>query len=172
MATSQSPSPFPAGRPDQDDRPSIKVVIAASMLRFGHQPLDIANATGVPLALVELIATEHHPGLPRHPEPIRPSGATGSLLNGSPRASDDDPTTPDLLGQHPQTDGSQRVTRICCAAALVVVGNVGLAAAVEITHSFTVAATAAIVTVLLLTALALCAIGCAYPVRGRLPRPL
>ena len=169
MATSQSPSPFPAGRPDQDDRPSIKVVMAASMLRRGHQPLDVANATGVPLALVELIATEHHPDLPRHPEPIRFSGGTGSLLDGPPRVSDDDRSTPDLSRQHLQMGASRWMIRICCAAALVVVANVGLAAAVEITHSFTVAATAAIVTVLLLTALGLCAIGCAYAVRGGLP---
>jgi hypothetical protein len=138
------------------------------MLRRGHQPLDVANATSVPLALVEFIATEHHPD-PGHPEPIRFSGGTGSLLDGPTRVSGDGLTTPDLSGQHPQMGASRWVTRICCAAALVVVGNVGLAAAVEITHSFTVAATAAIVTVLLLTALALCAIGCAYAVRDGLP---
>jgi hypothetical protein len=64
---------------------------------------------------------------------------------------------------------SRWVTRICCAAALVVVANVGLAAAVEITHSFPVVVTAAIVTVLLLAALGLCAIGGAYAVRDGLP---
>jgi len=87
MATNQSPSPFPAGRPDQDDRPSIKVVMAASMLRRGHQPLDVANATSVPLALVELIATEHRPDPPRHPEPIR-FRARGRVRRGLVRSSE------------------------------------------------------------------------------------
>lgn len=167
MATSQPPSPSPAGRPDQDDRPSTKVVIAASMLRRGYQPLDVANATSVPLALVELIATEHHPGLPRHPEPF--SGATGSLLDGPPPPSVDDPTRPELSRPHPHMGFSRWVTRICCAAALVVVANIGLAVAAEITHSLTVAVAAAILAVLLLMALGVCAVGCAYVVRGELP---
>jgi hypothetical protein len=72
MATSQPPSPSPAGRPDQDDRPSIKVVMAASMLRRGHQPLEVANATGVPLALVELLT--------RHRTPSRPARAPGTHM--------------------------------------------------------------------------------------------
>lgn len=169
MATSQPPSPSPAGRPDQDDRPSIKVVVAASMLRRGHQPLDVANATGVPLALVELIATEHHPDLPGRPEPIRPSGVTAWILDGPPLVSDNDPTTADLLVQRSQMGTSRWAIRICCTAALVVVGNVGLAAAAAITHSFTVALAAVILTLLLLMALALCAIGCAYAVRGGIP---
>lgn len=169
MATSQPPSPSPAGRPDQDDRPSIRVVMAASMLRRGHQPLDVANATGVPLALVELIATEHHPDLPGRPEPIRPSGVTAWILDGPPLVSDDDPTTADLLAQQSQMGASRWATRICCAAALVVVGNVGLAAAAAITHSFMVLLAAVIVTLLLLMALGLCALGCAYAVRSGLP---
>lgn len=74
MVASPPPSPSPAGRPDQDDRPSIKVGVAASMLRRGHPPLEVANATGVPLALVELIAAEHHPDRPGHPGPTRLTG--------------------------------------------------------------------------------------------------
>src|SRR3954463_6716733 len=85
------PSPFPAGRPDQDDQPSIKIGVAASMLRRGYQPLDVANATDVPLALVELIATETDPAPPERPAPPRPAGATNSILNEPRSAPDDNP---------------------------------------------------------------------------------
>jgi hypothetical protein len=172
MATSQPPPPSPAGRPDQDDRPSIKVLMAASMLRRGRQPLDVANATSVPLALIELIATEHHPALPGRPEPPWPGGATAWMPETPPLASEANLPTPDLLVQQSQIDASRWAIRICCAAALVVVGDVCLAAVAAITHSFTVAMAAVILTLFLLIALGLCAVGCAYAARGRLPRPL
>jgi hypothetical protein len=172
MVTSQPPSPSPAGRPDQDDRPSIKVGAAASMLRRGHQPLDVANATGVPVALVELIAAEHHPDPPGRPAPTRPTGATSSRLDEPPSAPDDDPVRPDLsVQQHTQLVASRWAARIGGAAVLVIVGNVGLAAAADITHSSTLAVAAVILTPLLLTALGLCAIACTCAGRGGSPRP-
>jgi hypothetical protein len=171
MVTSQFPSPSPAGRPDQDDRPSIKVGVAASMLRRGHQPLDVANATGVPVALVELIAAEHHPDPRGRPEPTRPTGATSSRLDEPPSAPNEHPVRPDLSVQHTQLVASRWAARICCAAVLIIIGSVGLAAAADITHSSTLAVAAVILTPLLLTALGLCAIACACAGRGGSPRP-
>lgn len=50
------------------DRPSIRVAMAAVMLRHGRDPLHVADTTGVPLALVELLA-EHLPTpAPAHPD--------------------------------------------------------------------------------------------------------
>ena len=169
MVASQPPSPSPAGRPDQDDQPSIKVGVAASMLRRGRQALDVANATGVPLALVELIAAEHHPDLPGHPGPTRPTGATGSMFDEPRSAPEDDLVRPDLLVQHTDLGASRWAARICCAAVVVIVGNVGLAAAAEIMHSSALAMAAVILTPLLLTALGLCAIACVGG--GGSPRP-
>jgi hypothetical protein len=54
---------------------------------------------------------------------------------------------------------------------LVLVGNVGLAVAADLTHSSTLAMAAVILTPLLLTALGLCAIACACAGRGGSPRP-
>lgn len=156
-----SPSPPPAGRPDQDNRPSIKVGMAASMLRRGHRPLDVANATGVPLALVELIHTEHHPDPTERLAPA--AGAAGPVIN-EPRSAPDS-VRPDLPAQHGPRGASRWAVRICCAALLVVLGNVGLAAAADITHMPTLAMVAVILTPLLLTALGLCAI--AYACVGR-----
>lgn len=42
--------------PCEFDRPSIRVAMAASLLRHGHEPLRAAEITRVPLALVQLIA--------------------------------------------------------------------------------------------------------------------
>ena len=171
MVASQPPSPSPAGRPDQDNRPSIKVGVAASMLRRGHQPLDVANATDVPLALVELIAAEHHPDPPGHPGPTRSAGATGSMIDEPRAAPEDESLRPDLLVQYTDLGSLGWAARICCAAVLVIVGNVGLAAAAEIMHSSTLVVAAVILTPLLLTALGLCAIACACVDRGGSPRP-
>lgn len=170
MGTSQPPPPFPAGRPDQDHQPSIKVGVAASMLRRGLQPLDVANATDVPLALVELIATEHHPNPPRGPGPVPATAATGSMLDEPGSTADEDPDRPDLSVQHTELVASRWAARICCAALLVIVGNVGLAVAAEITHVSALAMAAVILTPLLLTALGLCAIGLACAGRGWSPR--
>lgn len=176
MVTSQSPSPSPAGRPDQDDRPSTKLGVAVSMLRRGHSPLDVANATGVPLALVDLIAAEHHPDPPGRPEPSPSTGATSSMPDEPGSALDDDPVRddrvrPEVSVHHTALDTPRWAARICCAAVLVLVGNVGLAAAADIMHSSTLAMAAVILTPLLLTALGLCAIACTYAGRGGSPPP-
>lgn len=171
MVTSQPPSPPPAGPPDQDHRPSIMIGMAASMLRHRHHPLDVANATDVPLALVELIATEHHSDSPGHPGPTRPTGATSSMVDEHHLAIDDDPVRPGLSVQHPEPVASRWRVWICCAAVLVIAGNVSLAAAAEIMRMSTLAVVAVILTPLLLTALGLCAIGCACLDRDESPRP-
>jgi hypothetical protein len=165
-----APSPFPAGRPDQDHQPSIKIGVAASMLRRGYQPLDVANATDVPLALVELIATENRPDTPERPAPTRPAGVTSSMLAAPRSAPDDNPVRPDLSVPHNKSGASWWATGICCAAVLVVLGSIGLAAAADITHNSTFAIIAVIITPLLLTTLGLCAIVCACAGRGGSPR--
>lgn len=165
------PSPFPAGRPDQDDRPSIKIGVAASMLRRGYQPLDIANATDVPLALVELIATEHQLDPPERPASTPPAGAASSMLIEPHSASDDNPVRPDLSAP-PNKWGSYRwIAALCSAAVLVILGSVGLAAVADITHNSTFAIVAVVITPLLLTALGLSAIACTYVGRGGSSRP-
>lgn len=170
MVTSQPPSPSPAGDPDHDDRPSIKVGVAASMLRRGHQSLDVADATGVPLALVELIAAEHHADTPGRPGPTPPTGL-GSMLDEPRSALDDDPVRLGVSVQHTELVASRWAVRICCAAVLVIMGNVGLATAADITHTSTLAMAAVILTPLLLTALGLCVIAFACAGHGGSPRP-
>lgn len=165
------PSPSPAGRPDQDDQPSIKIGVAASMLRRGYQPLDVANATDVPLALVELIATESRPDPPKRPAPTPPAGTTSSMLDEPRPVPDDNPVRPDLSAPPNRLGASRWATGICCAAVLVVLGTVGLAAAADITHNPALAIAAVILTPLLLTVLGLCAIACACTGPGGSRRP-
>jgi hypothetical protein len=165
------PSPSPAGRPDQDDRPSIKIGAAASMLRRGYQPLDVANATDVPLALVELIATEHHADPPERPASTPPAGAASSMLMEPRSGADDNPVRPDLSVPSNKWRTSWWATGLCCAAVLVILGSIGLAAAADITHNSTFAIVAVIITPLLLTALGLCAIACTCTGRGGSSRP-
>ncbi|MGH3570512.1 MAG: hypothetical protein ACRDUW_01575 [Pseudonocardiaceae bacterium] len=57
----------PPPGPGQDERPSIRVAVAASMLRHGRHPVEIAEVTGVPLAMVALIAEHLDPGHPPAP---------------------------------------------------------------------------------------------------------
>ncbi|NHN55822.1 hypothetical protein G9U51_08545 [Calidifontibacter sp. DB0510] len=47
-----------AGRRDPDHRASYRVLLVAARLRRGDDPARVAASTGVPLALVELIADE------------------------------------------------------------------------------------------------------------------
>jgi hypothetical protein len=65
--------PLPAPRrPDHDHRPSMRVRVAASMLRRGHDPHAVAEATRVPLALVDLIGEQldtHPAASPAHRSP-------------------------------------------------------------------------------------------------------
>lgn len=72
------PSPPTPRRPDHDDKHSIQLAMAASMLRRGHNPHAVAEATKAPLGLVELI-NEHldpPPTTPSRPQP-GPISATG-----------------------------------------------------------------------------------------------
>jgi hypothetical protein len=78
------PKPPPTPRwSDHDEKPSMRVRVAASMLRHGHDPQEIAQGTGVPLALVELIGE----GLDTHPAA---SPAAPKSVDLAPRS---DPTT-------------------------------------------------------------------------------
>jgi hypothetical protein len=62
----------PDGLP-RADRPSIRVAMAASLLRHGRDPVRVAERTQVPLALVELLA--EHAGGDRHC--VRPRRSAG-----------------------------------------------------------------------------------------------
>jgi len=162
MAISQPPLPSSAGSPDQDNRPSIKVGVAALMLRRGHQPLEVANATDVPLALVELIAAEQHAEVPGCPRPTwTAAGAISAMLEEPLLVSGDHPIRPDPSVQDAPGGSHWAAVRICCAAVLVILGTIGLAVAAQITHMPTLAMVAVILTPLLLTGLGLCVIGCA-----------
>ena len=161
MAISQPPPPSAAGSPDQDKRPSIKIGVAALMLRRGHHPLEVANATDVPLALVELIAAEQHAEVPGRRRPTwAAAGAIDAMLEEPLLASGDRPITPAPSVQDIRPGGSRWAVWICCAAVLIILGNIGLAAAAEITHMPTLAMAAVILTPLLLTGLGLLVIGC------------
>ena len=45
-------------RPDPDHRPSIRTLLAAKLVRGGHDPAQVSELTGVPVALVQLIRGE------------------------------------------------------------------------------------------------------------------
>ncbi|WP_298800350.1 hypothetical protein [uncultured Pseudonocardia sp.] len=65
MASTPHPERPPRRRPPRDEQPSVQVAMAASMLRRRRDPARVAALTGVPPALVHLIA-EH---LPTEPAP-------------------------------------------------------------------------------------------------------
>lgn len=68
----------PTQLPDPDHRASIRTLLAARLLRTGHQPHVIAELTGVPLALLELIRDEHHePCTAATAEPSEPGSSNG-----------------------------------------------------------------------------------------------
>jgi hypothetical protein len=68
----------PDGLP-RADRPSIRVAMAASLLRHGRDPVRVAERTQVPLALVELLA--EHAGGDRHcVRPRRSAGCQSSIF--------------------------------------------------------------------------------------------
>ena len=45
-------------RPDPDHRASIRTLLAAKLLREGHDPAKVSALTGVPVALLHLIRGE------------------------------------------------------------------------------------------------------------------
>ena len=158
------------------------------MLRHGHHPLKVADATGVPLALVELIHAEHHPH-PVNPAPTPPAGDTAPVLDQLSSAPDPGAVSDvDLVGQVPNygpvaADLDRRRTELVwsrwrarnrCAAILALVGNVALATAADITHLFALVIAAVMLTPLLVVLLWWCAARGAgrggSPVRKRHPR--
>lgn len=56
--------PGPAPRPDPDHRPSMRILLAARLLRDGHEPATVSARTQVPCALVDLIDSEIQAGRP------------------------------------------------------------------------------------------------------------
>lgn len=52
------PDPVPSRPVDHDRRPSLRLRVALTRLRHGEDPADVAAATKVPLALVEVLADE------------------------------------------------------------------------------------------------------------------
>jgi hypothetical protein len=117
-------------RPDPDHRPGIRVQVAASMLRHGHPPRAIAEATGVPLALVGLIRDhlddDAHPAdTTAAPEPRRRSPRCDGHAPGAGRRPH--PPSAELLHV-------RRRMRLAVAALVGWVCNLGLAAAAELAH--------------------------------------
>ena len=127
------------------------------MLRQGHHPVQVADVTGVPLALVHLIDAERHP-LPANPRPTPPAGPTLGQPGSAP---DEDRVRSDLAIEHTDLVGSRWEARICRAAGLTIVGNLSLVAAAYVAHIPVLAMAAVVLTPLLLTILGLCAIACA-----------
>jgi hypothetical protein len=169
-----TPSPTPR-RPDQDERPSNRMYAAALMLRRGRDPHQIAEQTGVPLALVELI-DEHldtHPAAsPPPPTPAHLHDQSRYNLDAHEAAGADlhPPARPaELLSPQlndTQTGHSRRRTRTIIALALALLVDSGLTASVVITHNYALGAAAVLLSALLLTVALLHAM-CRSP-RGRL----
>ncbi|MBN9098768.1 MAG: hypothetical protein J0I49_11750 [Pseudonocardia sp.] len=87
MASTPHPERPPRRRPPRDEQPSVQVAMAASMLRRHRDPARVATVTGVPLALVHLIA-EH---LPTEPGPdTDPDTAPGRPNRSAPGDHRDD----------------------------------------------------------------------------------
>lgn len=87
------PPPIPR-QPDKGQRPSIRMALAASMLRHRRDPHEVAGETGVPLTLVELIAE----GLHTHPATPTPPPAPHHL---SPPTPTTDPATTPMTTTRP-----------------------------------------------------------------------
>lgn len=71
--------------PDWEDRPSQRVLLVPVLLDQGHSADRVAAITGVPAALVELIATEnaqHQQSSTVRSEPHDPSGQRRSSIPG------------------------------------------------------------------------------------------
>ncbi|NMI02314.1 hypothetical protein [Pseudonocardia acidicola] len=96
------------------------MAMAASMLRHGHAPLEVAAATGVPLALVQLLA-EHRTAAP----PADPAGPGSAPPPPGPQPTHPPPAT----RRHHRWQAWVRYT-----AGTAMIGNLGLALAAAPTH--------------------------------------
>jgi hypothetical protein len=130
-----TPSPTPR-RPDQDDRPSMRVRVAASMLRHGRDPHQIAEETGVPLALVQLIDEDLGTHGTAAADPHPPAIAAELL-------------SPQLNNTH--TGHSRQRARTVIALALALLAESGLIAGAAITHHHVLGAGAVLLAALLPT---------------------
>lgn len=143
------PPPTPR-RPDHDDKPSIQLAMAASMLRRGRDPHTVAKATKVPLALVELI-NEHLDPTPTNPSRPQPSNPGPTPTTGPPDhhacTGVDPQACPDGLHHH------RRCTRVILTALLGWVASTLLIVAAGIFHLPALGAAALILTLVLVTGL-------------------
>jgi hypothetical protein len=149
------PPPIPR-RPDHDHRPSMRMLVAASMLRHGHDPPAVAEATGVPLALVDLIGEQldTHPATSpppaTHPSPDHRAGNNIGADQHPPAT----PTNPVGVPRAPERH-AQRWARITVAALIGWMINLGLSATADIIHLPTLGITSLILAPLLVIVLAL-----------------
>jgi hypothetical protein len=107
-------------RPERGERLSIRVALAASMLRHGRDPHEIAQVTQVPLALVQLLA--------EHPTPRTPTSHTRTPRPAArvPAAPSDRTTIP--------SDRRTWWALVHLTAGATMIGNLGLAIAAATTH--------------------------------------
>lgn len=143
------PPPTPR-RPDHDDKPSIVLAMAASMLRRGHTPHAVAEATKVPVALVELI-NEHLETTPTSPSRPQPS-------NPGPTPTTDPPDHHASTGLDPQAcphglHHHRSCTRVILTALLGWVASTVLIVAAGVFHLPALGAASLILTLVLVTAL-------------------
>ena len=149
--------PRPTPRPDHDHRPSMRMLVAASMLRHGHDPRAVAEATAVPQALVELIGDQLdiHPRpapLPAtHPSPDHRAG--NNDIGADPRP----PARPtNMLGLlRTQQRHARRRALIAAAALMGWVINLGLSVTADIIHLPALGVTSLILAPLLVVVLVL-----------------
>jgi hypothetical protein len=145
------PPPTPR-RPDHDHRPSMRMLVAASMLRHGHNPRAVAEATAVPLALVDLIGDQ----LDTHPATSPPPPAThrspdhragNDIIGADPRPP---ATSTNMVGLlRAQQRHARRRALIAAAALMGWVINLGLSATADIIHLPTLGVTSLILAPLL-----------------------
>ena len=151
------PPPTPR-QPDHDHRPSMRMLVAASMLRHGHDPHAVAEATGVPLALVDLIGDQldTHPATSPPPPATHPSPdhrAGNNIIGADPHP----PATPTNPVEVPRAAErhAHRGARITAAALIGWMINLGLSATADIIHLPTLGITALILAALLVVVLVL-----------------
>ncbi len=96
---------------DDDQRPGLRIRLAAVLLGQGRDPLDVARTTGVPLALIELINDD----LGQQPRTDPPRGdGQGPPPRSSPTPADIDPAAHYAAGdlRHPGSDSARRRSEV------------------------------------------------------------